>query len=204
MSTSAVPVEILADPGRAATVLNPLRQRLLAELARPDSATGLARRLGLKRQQLNYHLRQLERDGLVEVVEERKKRNCTERIVRAVARSYLIAPSALGGLAADPSHVTDHASSAYLVAVAARLIREVAEMREAAHAAGKKLPTLTLQSDVRFASAERQHAFAEELSRTLAHLIAKYHDEEAPRGRPFRVMVGAHPAPADGANVEDA
>ena len=202
MPTSAA-VHVIEDGDRAVSALHPLRLKILEELAEPDSAAGLARRLGLPRQKLNYHVRQLEDQGLVESVGERKVRNCTERLVRAVARSYLISPATLGGLAVDPAAIPDRASSAYLVAVAAQVIQEVAEQRDRAHGARKRLPTLTLQTEVRFASPETQNAFATELSQTLARLISKYHDEDEPDGRRFRVMVGAYPAPAESATASD-
>jgi hypothetical protein len=145
----------------------------------------------------------LEKQGLVEPVGERKVRNCTERLVRAVARSYLISPATLGELAVDPASIRDQASSAYLVAVAARMIREVAEQRQRAQGAGKRLPTLTLQADVRFASPKEQNAFASELSEEVARLIAKYHCEDAPEGRRFRVMAGSYPAPPEDAGGND-
>ena len=197
MDASAA-LHLIEDVDRAAAVLHPLRIRMLAELREPDSAAGLARRLGLPRQQLNYHLRQLEAEGLVEAVGERKKRNCTERLVRAVARSYLISPSTLGQLATDPARIGDQVSSAYLVAVAAQVIRDVAALRDRAERGNKRVPTLTLQADVRFASPKSQQAFAEELSREVARLVAKYHDNEAPNGRRFRFIAGAYPAPPAG------
>jgi hypothetical protein len=101
----------------------------------------------------------------VELVEERKKRNCTERIMRAVARSWVISPAVLGALAVDPERIEDRASSAYLVASAARAITEVSTAREGAARTGKKLPTLTLHADVRFASQHDQAAFAERADR---------------------------------------
>lgn len=193
-------VHLIRHATQATAALHPLRLEILAQLGEPDSAAGLARRLGRPRQQLNYHLRQLESEGLVQQVGERKRRNCTERLMRAVARSYLISPITLGKLATDPAQVSDHASSAYLVAVAAQVIREVADLRERAERAKKHLPTITLQADVRFASAEKQHAFAQELSEEVARIVAKYHDEETPNGRRFRVMAGAYPAPRSAAN----
>ena len=65
MPAAAVPeLLVLSDPVRARTLLDPERRRLVEALARePDSASGLARRLGEKRQRLNYHLRLLERAG---------------------------------------------------------------------------------------------------------------------------------------------
>lgn len=194
----SAPLHVIEDPERAVSVLHPLRRRILAELERPDSAAGLARRLGLPRQQLNYHVRQLEQEGLIEAVGQRKKRNCTERLVRAVARSYLIGPATLGPLAVEPDRVQDHLSSAYLIAVAAQVIREVASLRERADRAKKRLPTLTLQADVRFASPGAQHAFAEELAQEVARLVAKYHDDTTPGGRRFRVIAGAYPEPRQG------
>ena len=192
---ATTPLHMIEDANGAASVLNPLRRKILSELGEPDSAAGLARRFGMPRQQVNYHLRQLEAEGLVEAVGERKKRNCTERLMRAVARSYLINPAALGTLAIDPAHVADQASSAYLVAVAAQVIREVATLRDAADQADRQVPTLTMQADVRFASPDAQRAFAEELSQQVARLVAKYHDDEAPAGRTFRMVAGAYPAP---------
>ena len=127
-------------------------------------------------------------------MEERRKGNCTERIVRASARSYLIDPAALGVLATDPSQIQDRFSSAYLVAVAARTIRDLAVLRSRVEKAGKKLATFTLQTEVRFATAADAHSFAEELANQLGRLIAKYHNEKAPGGRRFQVFLGSYPS----------
>lgn len=185
-------VETAAD---ATLLLHPLRQRLLGALREPDSAAGVARRLGLARQKVNYHLRELEDAGLVEAVEERQKRGCVERVVRASATAYCIDPGALGALGeGDPEQVRDRFSSTYLIALAARAIREVATLRRRAKDAKKKLPTFSLHADVRFTSQESLHAFSEELSNEVARLIAKHHDESAPGGRVFRFLLGAYPA----------
>jgi DNA-binding transcriptional ArsR family regulator len=187
-------VDLIHAAGRAAKLLHPLRRRILQALEPPDSASGVARRLALPRQVVNYHLRELEKASLVELVEERRKGNCVERVVRASARSYLISPEALGGLAADPEAIPDRFSSAYLVAVAARAIRDLAVLRPRAERAGKRLPTLALLSEIRFASPGARNAFAEELAASVARLAAKHHDEKAPGGRRFTLFIGAYPA----------
>ena len=87
---------VIRDPVQAAALLQPERLRLLEALGEPDSASGLARRFELPRQRLNYHLKELEKAGLVELVEERRKGNCIERVVRATARRYVISPEVLG------------------------------------------------------------------------------------------------------------
>ena len=193
-------VGIIDQPDRAAAVLHPLRLRILSELGEPDSATGLARRLRLPRQQVNYHVRQLEADGLVEVVGERKRRNCTERLVRAVARSFVISPGTMGRLAASPEQVDDRFSTAYLVATASQAIQEVAALRAGADATGLRTPTLTLRTDLRFGSARAQQDFLNELTDALADLAARYHDDKARDGRRFRLMVGSWPVPPE---IED-
>ena len=50
-------VAVIEDPAAAEASLDPIRARLLAELAEPGSATMLAARVGLPRQKVNYHLR---------------------------------------------------------------------------------------------------------------------------------------------------
>src|SRR5215472_10371285 len=112
-------LEILDDARRVAFALPPLRRRLLTLLAEPDSATGLARRLDLSRQKIGYHLRALERAGLVELVEERQRRGLKERRLQVAARAWLIDPSLLAGHAVQLAEFQDRFASAYLVATAA-------------------------------------------------------------------------------------
>ena len=58
-------VEVIDDPAAAMMTLDPKRARLLAEMGEPVSAATLAARVGLPRQKVNYHLRALEKHGLV-------------------------------------------------------------------------------------------------------------------------------------------
>lgn len=190
-------VDFIHDPARAGVLLDPLRLRMVGELrGAPDSASGLARRLKLPRQKLNYHLRELEKEGFIELVEERRKGNCIERVVRATARSYVIDPAIFGTLGIDPAQFQDRFSSTYLVAVAVKVIRDLATLRQRAEKASKRLATFTLQSEVRFASAADRAAFVEELTGEIARLAAKYHDEHSAGGRRFQFVIGAYPSVA--------
>lgn len=173
--------------------MHPMRLRILDALREPGSASTVARQLGLARQKVNYHLRELEKAGLLEEVEQRRSGNCIERIVRAKATHYLINPGVLGTLAADGASVEDRFSSAYLIALAAGVIRDVANAQQRAAKAKKRVPTFALQADVRFANAEQRRAFAEDLANAVAKLVAKYHDDETPGGRTMRFILGAYP-----------
>jgi predicted ArsR family transcriptional regulator len=187
-------LDVIDEPATAVVALDATRSRILAALAEPGSATSVAAALGLPRQQVNYHLRTLEQHGLVELVEERPRRGLTERVVRATARGYVVAPPALGRDAARPEGV-DRLSSRYLIALAARMVREVATLTRRADAAGKSLPTLAVDTDLRFGGAADRAAFTRELTEAVAALAARYHDESTPGGRWHRLVVVAHPRP---------
>ena len=103
-------VDVIDDPAAAMAALDPVRADILAILAEPGSSTTVAAALGLPRQQVNYHLRTLERHNLVRMVEERPKRGLTERVMLATARAYVLSPSTLGDNAADPAR-TDRLST---------------------------------------------------------------------------------------------
>lgn len=188
-------VEVVDEAAVAASMLDPLRARILAALDQPGSATTVARALGQARQKVNYHLRILEEQGLVELVEERPRRGLTERVVVASARSYVLSPEVLGDQAADPAR-TDRLSTRYLISVAARMVREMAHLARGAEEAGKPLASLTIDSEVRFASAGDRARFTEELAAAVTDLVGRYHDEAAPDGRWHRLVVAAHPRPA--------
>jgi DNA-binding transcriptional ArsR family regulator len=190
-------LDVIRSPKSAAALLDPTRQRLLGHLREPDSASGLARRLRLPRQRINYHLKVLEGAGLVELVEERRKGNCLERVVRATARAFIISPEALGALGPSAETAADRLSSAYLIATAGRAIRDVAALEDRARKEGKRVATLTLDADVRFASAETRAKFADELAGALARIAARYHDDRAPGGRRFRLIAAVHPVPPE-------
>jgi DNA-binding transcriptional ArsR family regulator len=195
MTSPPLGVQVIERPETAASALRGTRRTLLAALAEPDSAAGLARRLRLPRQRLNYHLKALEKCGLLECVEERRRGNCTERILRATARAFVISPDALGSFSSTPEAAHDRFSAAYVVAVAARTITEVSALDSRARADERRISTLTLDSEIRFASPESRAAFAHELTDRLAELVAKYHDDVSPRGRRFRLVTIGHPRP---------
>jgi DNA-binding transcriptional ArsR family regulator len=151
---------------------------LLAQLREPSSATRLAAELGLSRQRVNYHLRELERAGLVELVEERQRRGCTERVL--AARTFVVDPGLVG--------TQDAFAAGHLVSTASGVVRDVTRMQQAAERRGERLLTFTVEAEVGLAAPEDLDRLTEALARTIASF-------DAP-GRSFRVVAGGHPAPA--------
>jgi hypothetical protein len=188
-------IQVINDPAAATAALEPMRSRLLAEMTAPTSAATLGARVGLARQKVNYHLRALESHGLVRLAEERKWGGLTERLMVATAASYVVSPSALGPVAVDPNREVDRLSASYLIALGARVVREVGDLVRRANDAGKRLATLAIDTEVRFKSPADRAAFSRELTDAITTLVAKYHDESAPGGRAHRLVLVAHPLP---------
>ncbi len=188
-------VEVIDDPAAAAVALEPVRSRLLSELAEPASAATLAARLGIARQKVNYHLRALEEHRFVRVAEKRKWGGLTERLLVATAASYIVSPGAMGRVAADPDRSADRLSASYLIALAARIVREVNDLLGRARQIDKRLPTLSLDTVIRFRSAADRAAFSSDLTTAVTALVSRYHDASAPGGRAHRLVLIAHPLP---------
>ena len=195
IAPAAEAIDVIAEPERAQVLLHPARLELLGAIDEPISAAALAKRMDLPRQRVNYHLRELERHQLIEVVEEHRRGNCVERVYRRTGRTYAISTAALGELGTSPEEIQDRFSAAYQIALASRAVREIGTLQQGARAENKKLPTFALEVDVRFASPSDRSAFAEELAEAVAALVSKYHDESAENGRTFRFHAGAYPKP---------
>jgi DNA-binding transcriptional ArsR family regulator len=186
-------VELLGEPERVRLALSPLRRRLLEHLRQPASATHLATVLGTSRQRVNYHLRELERAGLVELVEERQRRGCTERILQATATAFVVDPAVIDAGVESPAVTQDRYAAAHLIDTAAGMVRNVARMQSNAQRDGKRLLTFTIEADVRLAAPGDVERLADRLAALVEQTVAEF-DTPSGGGR-YRVVVGGHPAP---------
>jgi DNA-binding transcriptional ArsR family regulator len=187
-------VEVIENPAAAAVALDPVRARLLGELVEPASASTLAARVGISRQKVNYHVHALEAHGLVVLAGERQHGGITERVLQATAASYVVSPAALSENAVDPGSANDRLSARYLVALAGRAVREVGSLARRATAAGKRLPTMSIDTEIGFRNATDRAAFADDLTDAVIELAARYHHDD---GRPHRLVVAAYPKPKE-------
>jgi hypothetical protein len=191
------PLEIIDDPARARVALHPLRRRILQALEAPASAPTVARALGRGRQQVNYHLHRLEAERLIEAVDIGRVGRRIDRLYRRTAASYLIAPTAVAATPAAGQAIRDRFSATYLAAGAARTLDDLARLRRAAARQNKRIPTLTLEAEIRFATPAAQRAFADALTEAVSELAQRFHDAAAPGGRTFRVFACGYPAVSD-------
>jgi hypothetical protein len=190
--------------------LHPIRRRILELLWEPDSATGLARRLRMPRQVLNYHVKEMARVQLLQPAGRRKRRALFEQCYVASAMGYVLSPEILGKLSANLDIAKDRFSAAFLVGMANRIQREVGYAIERAEAAGKRLATLGLNSEFRFVAAEQRAEFAQALEAAVQSVVERYTspfrdaDGKAGDGRAYRLMLGCYPISEKGSTRQDA
>lgn len=196
----AAGIVLLQQAGQASAILyHPVRIRILEALLTPDSAAGLSRRMGIARQTLNYHVRALLRVKLLARAGRRRNRNFYEQRYVTAARGFVFSPELLGRLAADPSQAQDAFSAGHLLGLASLVQRELGRATEAAAKAGKRVATLSMETKLRFRSAEERERFAEELRRAVFGVVVRYAGADldsagkAAAGRPFRLVVGCYP-----------
>lgn len=196
-------LESVESPARASALLHPLRLRLLALAREPASAADLARQVGLPRQRVNYHVRELSQAGLLKPAGRRRRRNLYEQRYRATARAYVLDPALLGPLAADWRAIEDKASSEYLIALSEQVRADVSRAAAEARQEGERLTTFSLKSQFRFLSPGQRAEFADAVRRALVDVIARHtlpdrrEGGRPGRGQPHRLVLACYPAPPE-------
>lgn len=212
MTTPASELEPVDDAGRAELLLHPLRQRILSEASEATTAAEIARRVGLPPQKVNYHVRTLVEAGFLLPAGEGLKRNLVEKRYRASARSYVLLPQVLGEMSPNAIGDADRFSAVHLMQLSALLQRELGGWLQSQSDAAETVPTLSLEAEIRFESADQRAAFADALQKAVARVIgahtapARDAEGRSRSGRAFRMVVGCYPVPeqadpSDGPNA---
>ena len=186
------------QPRAARLLLHPLRRRIVELAKEPAGASGIARVLGLPRQKVNYHLGQLARARVLRHVGKVRRRGLFEQLYQASARMYVLSPQVLGPLAAKAGRIADAFSASYLMALTSQLQSELGRARSEARKQGKRLATLSVNTEFRFESAAQQRKFAEGLMKAVAELVGRHTaPARSGRGRPYRLVIGSYPIPPE-------
>ncbi|MBI2221579.1 MAG: helix-turn-helix transcriptional regulator [Acidobacteria bacterium] len=194
-------VAVVRDGSRAAAVLHPLRLKILGALREPDSASGVARRLNLPRQRVNYHVRELARAGFLSRAGDRRRGNMVERRYVAAARSYVLSPDLLGTLGAEVTASGDSLAAGHLIALLSRAHAEVGLALQTGAETGKRFQTFSIGCDVRFETAEQRAWFEDALRRAVLDVVDRLASPAADGagapapGQLHRLIVGCYAAP---------
>ena len=201
MTTHYAELEPVAEAGRAELLLHPLRQKILSEARQASTASEIARRVGLPPQKVNYHVRTLADAGFLKPAGEGRKRNLVEKRYRASARSYLLLPQVLGEMSPSALGEADRFSASALMMLSALLQRELSVWLTEDTPTQTSVPTLSLESELRFESPQQRAEFAAALQRAISDVVAQHaspardHQGRPRPGRPYRLVLGCYPVP---------
>ncbi|MEQ1824152.1 MAG: helix-turn-helix domain-containing protein [Fimbriimonadaceae bacterium] len=174
---------IVSSPQVAAALVNPLRSRILAEFAQPMSGASIARKLNLKRQVVNYHVRELATLGLIEFVEERQAGGMHEKVYESKARSFIISPRAVGPVSVQGE---SEGGTAKLATVAGDCISELSDRPEAS-------PVFVQDFVIAFRDRDDRIACMQELTNFFAKMKSRY--DHGGIGGEWRLIGAAYEKP---------
>ena len=162
-------VHFIDSAGRASQLLKPLRIEILQCLAQPCSCTEIGQKLDLTPQKAHYHVKVLEKAGLVRKVDSRQKRGLQEGVYEAVARSFWLSPELVhkqGGVERAGSRM----SFGYVQNLAQMVLTDIGHLSVTPDSP----PCLGMDARIRLRSVKERAAFAAELQGAIQHLAQKY------------------------------
>ena len=191
---------LIEKPDQAGALLHPLRLELLKLTDEPRTCTDLAEALGETPQRIYYHVKVLERAGVLEKVEERKVRGISEGYYRATARSFWLSPRLVGRIG-GPRRARDQMSLGFLLALAEELQTDVGRLAETER---EEAPTLGFTAQVRLARLADRTAFLTDIQNLIQSIAKKYGAVGPPSLQPketspetFRIIFACYPRPEE-------
>ena len=191
---------LIEKPDQAGALLHPLRLELLKLTDEPRTCTDLAEVLGETPQRIYYHVKVLERAGVLEKVEERKVRAISEGYYRATARSFWLSPRLVGRIG-GPRRARDQMSLGFLLALAEELQTDVGRLAETER---EEAPTLGFTAQVRLARPADRTAFLTDIQNLIQSIAKKYGAVGPPSLQPketspetFRIIFACYPRPEE-------
>ena len=184
-------VYYIEEVEQARALLTPLRIELMKLLAEPRTCPALAAHFGETPQKIYYHVKALERAGLVEKVAERRVRGVVEGSYRARARAYWLAPQLVGQIGGRRA-ARDQASLRYLLTLVEEVQDDIGHL---AQAAGRDIPSVGLAAQLHLPDAARRADFLQDLQRLVTDLARAYGAGEARpgAGESFRLVLACYP-----------
>lgn len=187
------------NPEQAIALLNPLRGEILLHLRVPASASEVAREINEPPQRINYHLKALEKVGLVKQVGKRQVKNLVEILYQAVARSFLLAET-LGLSPQALQRLKDQSSLSHLIQTTERIKTDALRLMEGSDQ-NNIIPSATLQSEIILRSEKERQAFVEDYVEMMKKLAKKYQTTQSD-GHSYQVVLAVYPQPGKEGNHE--
>jgi DNA-binding transcriptional ArsR family regulator len=179
---------------QAKTLLKPQRVEVLKQLGQPRTCGELATHFDETPQRMNYHLKALEKAGLIEKVDERPTGGRSEAVYQASAVSYWMAPKLIGKIGGR-RNARDQVSLKYLLALTEEIQEEVAALGQQSES-GQAVPSLSMSAQIYLPDGDRRAEFLAEVQETFQQLARKYglpNDPTSGKDETFRLVLACYP-----------
>lgn len=181
---------------QAGALLHPIRIELLKRLDEPRTCPELAVMFDTSPQKIYYHIKALEKAGLIDKVEERRVRGAVEGYYQAKARSYWLAPHLVGQVGGEKT-AQDQTSLRFLLALAEAIQDDIGRLGQQSEI-GQDVPSLGLSAHIYLPDGERRAAFLDDVTTMFQDLARRYgippdevdHDLV---GKAFRLILACYP-----------
>jgi len=183
-------VRFVDDAPSVQALMHPVRVQVLDELREPDSAAGVARRIGKSRQSVNYHVKELAAAGLVEPAGERRSGNFVEQLFQSVAKTFIVTPRLAWK---DPRRVAalrDQVPLEHLISLGERVQRDASALLDRAAFDGEQVASASLEAEVHFPDEATRAAFLQDYAKAVGPLLTKYGSQT---GEPYRAVLAVYP-----------
>ncbi len=181
-------VLLIDDPAKADVLVRSGRAELLQRMLEPRSCTTLAQQLGTTPQKVHYHVKALERAGLVEQVSSQRVRGFTEASYQAAARSYWLSPRLVRRLG-GPRNARSRTSMSFLLDLTEEVHIDVGRLAER----GGDPPTAAISAQVALRDPADREAFLGDLQAAIQGLAEKYGGPATAPGATYRLAVACYP-----------
>lgn len=186
---------------QARVLLRPLRMELMQLLGEPRTCTDLAAALNLTPQKAYYHVKVLEKAGLVSRVAERKVKGISEGIYQAAGSSVWISPELTARLGGE-KQVRQQVALGQLGELAGMVMEDARAL-----GAEPDAPVLTLNAAIELADPADRKAFMADVQDAIQQIARLYGatGELVDEGERYRLVLACYrqPEPEEGGESEN-
>jgi DNA-binding transcriptional ArsR family regulator len=182
----------IEDVEQAAALLHPLRVELLKRMDEPRTCPELGGLFSESAQKIYYHVKALEKAGLVAKVDERRIRGVVEGYYQAKARSYWLSPQLVGNIG-GVQMAQDQTSLRFLLTLAEEIHDDVGHLGQRSEA-GKDVASLGMAAQIYLPDGDARAAFLADVQEVFQNLARKYGvngDDE--NGKTFKLILACYP-----------
>jgi DNA-binding transcriptional ArsR family regulator len=187
---------LVESPDQATALLNPLRAEILSKMKEPASSAEIARLIKESSQKVNYHVKALEKVGLVKRVGTRNVRNLVEVLYQSIAKTFVLSES-LGWEPETIQKIKDQGSLKHLITTSERIKRDAFYLMERSDQ-DETIPSATLDMTVQLENEESRKAFVQEYVSMVKGLVERYQSPQAPEKDTYNVIVAIYPQAREG------